>query len=355
MKDIKLAFIGCGKVANHYKNLMKQNSIKNINVVGVCDTNIDVAKNFSKNFSKQYYNDIDKMLEEIQVDLAIICSPSGAHFQQAKKLIEKKINLIVEKPLTLTVHQSEFLDKLAKEKKIMLNVAFQNRLNPAIQILKKTFQDKRFGKIVTATVRLRWCRQQEYYNDSWHGKWLSDGGVVNQQAIHHIDAFNWIVGPVDKVCSLSANQLNKLEAEDTFVAVLKLKNGGLGTIEATTAARPEDFEASISIVGEKGMAEIGGIALNEIKKWKFINPIELDKTVFKDYSQEVLSGFGLSHLILLKRIIEIISNNEDKIVISAEDSIKTTKLIHALYKSDEDKKWINLSENPISAKLGKDN
>ena len=117
MKDIKLAFIGCGKVANHYKNLMKKNSIKNINVVGVCDTNIDIAKKFSKDFSKKYYNDIDQMLEENQIDLVIICSPSGAHFYQAKKLIEKKINLIVEKPLTLTVHQSKLLDELAKEKK----------------------------------------------------------------------------------------------------------------------------------------------------------------------------------------------------------------------------------------------
>ena len=122
------------------------------------------------------------------------------------------------------------------------------------------------------------------------------GVVINQQAIHHIDAFNWIVGPVEKVCSLSANQLNKLEAEDTFISILKLDNGGLGTIEATTAARPEDFEASISIVGEKGMAEIVGIALNEIKKWKFVKPEDDDEKVFEKYSQKVPNGFGLSHI-----------------------------------------------------------
>ena len=355
MKRINLAFVGCGKVANHYKNLMLKNNISNINVSCVLDSNIDVAKKFSDSFSEKYYDNLEKMLEENKIDLIIICSPSGAHYDQAKNIINKGINLIVEKPLTLTVKQSEILDKLAKEKKVILNVAFQNRLNPAIQILKKTFEEKRFGKIITSTVRLRWCRQQEYYNDAWHGKWFSDGGVINQQAIHHIDAFNWIVGPVEKVCSSSANQLNKLEAEDTFVAILKLQNGGLGTIEATTAARPIDYEASISIVGEKGMVEVGGIGLNEIKQWKFINPINADKSVFKDYSQEVPSGFGLSHITLLKKVVEIISNNENKTVISAEDSIKTTKLIHALYKSDEENKWINLNTNPISARLGKDN
>ena len=277
------------------------------------------------------------MLSGIEIDLVIVCSPSGLHYEQSKKIIENGNNLIVEKPLTLTVHQSEALKEAALKKNVILNVAFQNRLNPAIQILKKNFEKKRFGKVVTATVRLRWCRKQEYYNDAWHGKWFSDGGVINQQAIHHIDAFNWIVGPVEKVCSLSANQLNKLEAEDTFISILKLDNGGLGTIEATTAARPEDFEASISIVGEKGMAEIGGIALNEIKKWKFVKPEDDDEKVFEKYSQKVPNGFGLSHISLLKEVINTIIKKENKTVISAEDSIKTTKLIHALYKSDEEK------------------
>jgi UDP-N-acetyl-2-amino-2-deoxyglucuronate dehydrogenase len=355
MKKIKIAFVGCGKVANHYKSLMIKNPISNIQVIAACDKNISVAKEFSKEFCENFYDDLEKMIEENKIDLAIVCSPSGMHYLQTKKIIEKGINAIVEKPLTLTVKQSEVLNNLAKEKKVLLNVAFQNRLNPAVKALKKAFSENRFGKIVTSTVRLRWCREQEYYNDEWHGKWLNDGGVINQQAIHHIDAFNWIVGPVDKVCSLSANRLNRLEAEDTFTAVLKLKNGGLGTIEATTAARPEDFEASISVVGEKGMVEVGGIALNEIKKWKFVNPIQSDKNAIKNYSIEVPNGFGLSHLILLKDLTNILVNSEKKDVVSAEDSIKTTQLIHALYKSDETKSWINLDDNPVSSRLGKDN
>jgi len=355
MQITNIAFVGCGRVAHHYKSLIISNPIKNINISAVYDLNLDVAEKFSKNFSKKYYKSLDEMLKNEKIDLAIICTPSGAHFEQAKILIEKKINLIVEKPLTLTPHQSIFLSNLAKEKKVLLNVAFQNRLNPAIQILKKNFEEKRFGKIVTATVRLRWCRKQDYYNDVWHGKWLSDGGVVNQQAIHHIDAFNWIVGPVERVCSLSANQLNKLEAEDTMVAILKLKNGGLGTIEATTAARPDDFEASISIVGEKGMVEIGGIALNVVKEWKFVDTIDSDKDIIKKYSQNVSNGMGLSHLTLLKKVLEAIINNTNKSIISADESIKTTKLIHAMYKSDEEKTWIDLDKNPLSSRLGKDN
>jgi predicted dehydrogenase len=354
-KKINTIFIGCGRVAQHYKSLLKENPIKDINICGVFDLNFEAAKKFSDGLCENYFDNFQELLKLKDLNLAIICTPSGSHFDQAKILIEKKINLLVEKPLTLKPKQSEILINLAKKNKVLLNVAFQNRLNPAIQLLKKSFEEKRFGKVVTSTIRLRWCRKQEYYNDKWHGRWHIDGGVINQQAIHHIDAFNWIVGPVQKVCSLSANQLNKLEAEDTFVAILKLENGGLGTFEATTAARPEDFEASISIVGEKGIAEIGGVALNEIKQWKFVEEKEFDKNVKKKFSEKVSTGMGLSHLPLLKKVVKTLLNHENNVIISGEDSLNTTKLIHALYKSDEENSWIYLSSNPVSSRLGNNN
>lgn len=352
---VNIAFIGCGRVANHYKLLMNSNVLKNFIVQSVCDTNLEKAKKFSEGFSKTFFDNIEAMLSQKNIDLAIICTPSGMHYAHASILINRGIDVLVEKPLTLTIHQSKNLESLADKNKVSLNVAFQNRFNPAIQILKKSFDEGRFGKIVTSTIRLRWCRYQNYYDDEWHGKWHSDGGVINQQAIHHIDTFNWILGPVEKVCSITSNQLNYLEAEDTLVAILKLQNGGLGTIEATTAARPEDFEASISIVGEKGMAEIGGIALNKIKMWKFINSIEGDADIIKKNSQDVPNGYGLSHITLLQKIIDSLLTKEKKNIISAKESILSTKLVHALYKSDETKKWVYLNEEPISQRLGKDN
>jgi|TARA_B110000438_G_C15736170_1_gene616443 predicted dehydrogenase len=354
-KEINIVFVGCGRVANHYKNLINSNNLKNFKVIGVCDVNLDKAKKFAKDFSEKFFENLEEMLNQKKIDLAIICSPSGMHYSHASILINKGINVLVEKPLTLTIHQSAKLEIMAKENKVLLNVAFQNRFNPAVQILKKNFLEGRFGKIVTSTIRLRWCRYQEYYNDEWHGKWASDGGVINQQAIHHIDALNWIVGPVEKVCAISTNRLNQLEAEDTLVAILKLKDGGLGTIEATTAARPEDFEASISVVGEKGMVEIGGIALNQIKTWKFIDKIDTDSNVIQKYSQDVPTGYGLSHITLLQKIIDSLLKEEKKNIISAKETILSTKLIHALYKSDETKKWVLLSDEPISQRLGMDN
>ena len=153
----------------------------------------------------------------------------------------------------------------------MIAVAFQNRLNPSIAYVKNLLLKKKFGKIISSSVRLRWCRYQDYYNDDWHGKWSMDGGVLNQQAIHHIDAINYLIGKIETVAAFSTKRINKLEAEDTIVSILKFKNGSLGTFEATTAARPIDLEASLAITGDKGYVDISGIALNNIKSIKYHN------------------------------------------------------------------------------------
>ena len=162
-----------------------------------------------------------------------------------------------------------------------LVVAFQNRFNKAIQYIKEAIDKKRFGKIVTSAVVLRWCRYQNYYEDGWHGTWLNDGGVISQQI--RMNALNWLIGPLRIYVHLKL-ELNKLQAEDTHVSIIKLNDGSLSTIEATTAARPRDFEASISIIGEKGMAKVSGIALNEIVEWELLKK-KSDKLIKKNYSQ----------------------------------------------------------------------
>ena len=167
-----------------------------------------------------------------------------------------------------------------------------------------------------------------------------DGGVISQQTIHHLDALQWICGEVDEVCSSSGKMLNKLEAEDTMTALTKFKSGAMGVIEATTAARPEDFEASLSIVGETGMVEIGGIALNKINTWKFVHSTAEDEKIPSDYSNEVPSGYGLSHGPLLKEIIGRLKKKYTP-PISGTDCLPTISLVHALYASDESRSWVD--------------
>ena len=353
MNRIRIVTIGCGRVAQHYKKILDSGVVSNWMMVGFYDILSDRSKYFSQHFNTESYESFESMLETAKPDLVLILTPSGLHYQHTKIAFDYGCHVLCEKPITMLPVQAEELEKIASMKNLMYGTAFQNRLNPAIVALEKALKDERFGKIITATIRLRWCRYQDYYEDGWHGTWSQDGGVINQQAIHHVDAINWLLGPIDSINATITNRLNDLEAEDTLVAIMKFKNGALGTIEATTAARPEDFEASLSVVGEKGMVLVSGIALNKIEIWEFVEPIVEDKIIPEQYSQEVETGYGISHGPLLQGIIDTLQNNKIDTLVSAKDAINTARIVHALYKSDEDQCWVKLADNPVSNRLGK--
>ena len=314
---------------------------------------IERSTYFSEHFNTKSYESFESMLEATRPDLVLILTPSGLHYQHTKIALKHNCNVLCEKPITMLPSQAEELKEIAHESRLMYGIAFQNRLNPAITALERAIKDNRFGKIITATIRLRWCRFQDYYDDGWHGTWAQDGGVINQQAIHHVDAINWLLGPIESVNATISNRLNNLEAEDTLVGIMKFSNGALGTIEATTAARPEDFEASLSVVGEKGMVLIGGIALNKIQTWKFVESLSEDELIPEQYSQEVETGYGISHGPLLQSVIGSLKSGKNDPPVSANDAINTTRVIHALYKSDEEQCWVKLADKPISCRLGK--
>jgi predicted dehydrogenase len=314
---------------------------------------VERAADFAKHYQAEAFTDYAAMLERANADLVLVLTPSGSHFTHAQRALNCGVHVLAEKPITMLPDEARELDALARAKNLMYGVAFQNRLNPAILCLQRALAARRFGKIVTATIRLRWCRYQEYYQDGWHGTWAQDGGVINQQAIHHVDALNWLMGPVHSVCASMGNRLNRLEAEDTMVAALQFDSGALGTIEATTAARPEDFEASLSVVGAEGMALIGGIALNKIETWRFVEPLPEDVNVPQRFSQVVPTGYGLSHGPLLQQVIDTLRAGEITPPIPAEQGIRTTELVHALYRSAELGQWVSLADRPLSSRLGR--
>lgn len=346
---IKVGIVGCGRVADHYVKFLKK--IPEIKIVAICDKKKQKIKYFSKIYNCEEFTNFDSMLKYCKYDLIVILTPSGMHYEHAKKALNSGFNVLVEKPITLRVSHALNLLRIAKLKRLILEVSFQNRHNLAITHLKNCLKKNKFGKIITVAVVLRWCRYQNYYNDEWHGQWKLDGGVISQQAIHHLDVLNWLVGPINELSAITTKRLNKLEAEDTIVCNFKLKNGALSTLEATTASRPRDHEASISIVGEKGIAKIGGIALNKIEIWDFIKSTKADKNVNKKFLQNFKNGYGESHYSVLKNVVKkILSKRLD--YSSTMYAIETTKLINGIYRSDEIKRSVNMRNKINSRKLG---
>ena len=353
MKILKVGIVGCGRVAQHYKTIFNKYLKSKFKIIAVADLDIEKANILGNFFKCKSYMSLIELSNNESPDLIIISTPSGDHFKSIKLSLTLGFNTVTEKPMAMTPKQCEILIKISKKNNLFFNTIFQNRFNPSIEFLKKTVNNKMIGKVITANIRLRWCRFQEYYNDEWHGTWFNDGGAINQQGIHHIDILNYINGPIAEISAFGGNRMNKLEAEDTMVAIIKFTNNSLGTLEITTAARPEDHEASIDIVSEKAYIQIGGIALNKIKNFKVFNNNKYnEKIIKKKYSENVSNGYGFSHFRYFNKVYDFLVKKTIVPPIKLRENLETTKIIHSLYTSWELNRPIALSSNAVSKKLG---
>ena len=292
---LKFVLVGCGRIANKHSELLGSEQIKNAQLVAVCDIIETKAQVLANKFSIPYYTDYHTMLQNEIVDVIVILTPSGLHAQHTIDLAQYKKHIIVEKPMALTLDDADNMIKACDDNGIQLFIVKQNRYNLPVRQLKKALDTKRFGKLILGTVRVRWCRTQEYYDqDDWRGTWKYDGGVLTNQASHHIDLLEWCMGEVESVFAKAITALVDIETEDTAIVTLKFRSGALGIIEATTAIRPKDLEGSISILGENGSVEIGGFAVNEIKHWNFKEQLEVDKDI-NSFSVNPPNIYGFGH------------------------------------------------------------
>ena len=340
MDKLKVGLLGLGRVADHHKNYLAKN--KYLKVTACCDTDKTNLKKFSIFYkSKNNFLSINDFAKSKTFDLAIISTPSGLHSLHSKILITNKKHVLVEKPAALKVGEHLKLYKLAKRKKVFYDVILQNRLNKAIVFLKKLLTNNQLGKILKVNVRVNWCRYQSYYQDKWHGKWKMDGGVICQQAYHHIDILSFLFPEIKSIYAERMNLQNKLQAEDSFVTICKLKNDILLTFEATTAIRPKDHEASVIVYGTKGYAEIGGIAMNSIKNLainrKFFN--------IKKYNENFKTGYGNSHSKVFDTVGNKILKKNLESINKFNEVEKTLSYIHNFYSASEIEKKIKFSKN----------
>lgn len=312
MKPLKFGLIGCGRIAVRHAQILS--GLDGAELSCVCDIKEERAVKFSKEYNVPWYKDYRDMLEKKEVDVVNILTPSGLHAKHAIAAARSKRHIIVEKPMALTLGDADKMIRACSESKVKLFVVTQNRHNLAVKKLKEALDSGRFGKFVMGSVRLRWCRRQEYYaQDSWRGTWAYDGGVFANQAAHHIDMLIWMLGEVESVFAKIATRLADIEVEDTGVALLKFKNGAPGVIEATTATRPRDIEGSISILGEKGSAEVGGFAMNQMNLWNFKGSLPADKEAFTKYKENPPNVYGFGHREFLKDAVRRIRNNQGSV------------------------------------------
>jgi predicted dehydrogenase len=354
MNNIKFALIGCGRIARKHAELLGNKQITGAALSAVCDIDKEKAETYGKKFNVPAYTDYNSMLKDLdnKIDAVSILTPSGLHAKHCIDISKFSKHIIVEKPMALTLEDADKMITECDKNNCKLFIVKQNRFNLPVQKLRQALDADRFGKLVLGTVRVRWSRDQNYYDmDEWRGTWALDGGVLSNQASHHIDLLEWMMGEPVSVFAKSITALVDIEVEDTAVVTLKFKNGALGIIEATTAVRPKDLEGSVSILGEKGSVEIGGFAVNEMKTWNFSNEKDDDKNVLSEYSVNPPNVYGFGHKAYYEHVIDCINNNTAQLVDGLEGR-KSLELIMAIYESIETGKEVFLKFNPEKCKLG---
>jgi len=348
----RFALVGCGRIAQRHAELLGNRQIAGAELVAVCDTQEDRARKFGVKFGIPHYTDMHAMAQREQIDVFSVLTPSGYHASHVIALARYGKHIVVEKPMALTLEDADEMVRACDRAGVRLFVVKQNRFNVPVVKLRSALEAGRFGRLVLGTVRVRWCRRQEYYDqDAWRGTWALDGGVLANQASHHVDLLEWMMGPVDSVFAKSATALVDIEAEDTAVVVLKFRNGALGIIEATTAARPVDLEGSVSILGEHGTVEIGGFAVNEMKTWKFSEPLPGDEEIRSKYSVNPPNVYGFGHQAYYEHVVDCLATSGPQLVDGLEGR-RSLELISAIYESVETGREIPLRFRPKLCRLG---
>ncbi len=349
---LKFGLVGCGRIAKRHSELLGHNQINNASLVAVCDIDEEKAKKIGEQFNVPYYTDMDEMMQKESIDVVSVLTESGYHAKHVINLAKYGKHIVVEKPMALTLDDADAMIRACDENSCKLFVVKQNRFNVPVVKLREAMDEKRFGKLVLGTIRVRWSRDQNYYDQAWwRGRWDMDGGVLTNQASHHVDLLEYMMGDVESVFAKSTTALVNIEAEDTAIVTLKFRNGALGIIEATTAVRPKDLEGSISILGETGTVEIGGFAVNKMLHWNFTHKKDGDDEVMEKYSVNPPNVYGFGHQAYYEHVVDSILNNK-KHLVDGLVGRKSLELISAIYESIETGKEVFLRFKPTKCKLG---
>ena len=350
--ELRFALVGCGRIAKRHSELLGNRQIKGAVLAAVCDVVSAKAERVGRQFSVPWFSDMHEMMKGVKVDVVVVLTESGLHAQHVIALAPYGCSIVVEKPMALTLADADEMIRACDRVGVRLFVVKQNRFNVPVVKLREALEQGRFGRLVLGTVRVRWCRTQDYYDqDPWRGTWALDGGVLSNQASHHIDLLEWMMGEVVSVFAHATTALVDIEAEDTAVVVLKFRNGALGVIEATTATRPKDLEGSISVLGENGTVEIGGFAVNRMSVWSFAQPQADDAQVMEKYSVNPPNVYGFGHQAYYEHVVDCIRNGKEQLVDGLEGR-KSLELISAIYESVETGREVNLRFQPSRCRLG---
>jgi predicted dehydrogenase len=344
LNKLKFALIGCGRISpNHIQAALDNN----LDIVAVCDIEESKMDDTIKRFNLQgikKYIDYNDMIKNENLDLIAICTESGKHGKISLECIEAGVNLIIEKPIALSLEEADAIIEKSKEKNLKVCACHQNRFNKSIQKIRSAVEENRFGRLLHGTAHIRWNRGKDYYTQApWRGTWEQDGGALMNQCIHNIDLLRWMMGDdIIEVVGITDNLMHDfIEAEDLGMALIRFANGSYGIIEGTTNIYPKNLEETLYIFGEKGTVKAGGKSVNLIEEWNFADDLDNPEEVKENYRENPPNVYGFGHNPLYSDVIDAIINDREPYV-TALDGRNALELVLAVYKSSVEGKSVKL-------------
>ena len=343
---MKYALIGCGRISPNHVVAAKNNGL---DIVALCDPISENAMDKIVKFdldtdNVRVYLDYKDMLSIEKPELVAIATESGKHAKIAIDCINAGCNVIIEKPIALSLKDADEIIEAGIRNSVKICACHQNRFNKSIKKIREAVDKNRFGKLLYGTAHIRWARNHEYYERaSWRGTWEQDGGALMNQCIHDIDLLRWMMGgDIEEVMAMTDRLTHPyIEAEDLGIALVKFSNGSYGIIEGTTNVYPKNLEETLYIFGEKGTVKAGGEAVNIIEEWRFSDYLEEPEVVKKECSENPPNVYGFGHTKLYKNVIEAIENDRQPLV-DAKAGRDALELVLAIYKAAATGKSIKL-------------
>jgi len=356
-----IAILGCGKVAHLHAKAVQ--NLKNARLAGVWSRTPKTAIMFAAQYGTTFYAEITDLVKREKIDLVIVCTPHPFHLQPVLEAVKAGANILVEKPLASTLEDSDKMIDACKKAGVKLGVISQRRWYEPVKRVKDAIEAGKIGRPVFGTINMLGWRNKNYYDaDEWRGTWkMEGGGVLVNQAPHQLDILLWFMGEIDEVFGLWTN-LNHpyIEVEDTAVAIVKFKNGGIGNIIVSNSQKPGIYGkvhvhgengASVGVQTDGGAMFIAGVPgyieppLNDIwtidgeekllEKWKDADSAHfnsIDPMVY--YMERQIEDFLLA-----------IENNSSPLV-TGEDGRRTVELFTAIYRSTRDNKPVKFPLQP---------
>jgi UDP-N-acetyl-2-amino-2-deoxyglucuronate dehydrogenase len=339
-RKIRVAVVGCGRIAaNHFKAIEAHQ--EHLQLVAVCDNDHKAMEAARNQYQVTGFTSMQEMLAKADVDLVILCTPSGLHPSQAILAARAGRHVMTEKPMATRWSDGLNMVRACDEAGVRLLVVKQNRRNATLQLVKQAMEKGRFGRIYMATINVFWSRPQSYYDSSeWRGTWEFDGGALMNQASHYVDLVDWLIGPVESVQAYIGTLARNIQVEDTATVGIRWRSGALGSVNVTMLAYPRNLEGSITILGENGTVRVGGVAVNEIQRWEFAKPEPEDEQV-KSANYETTSVYGFGHPLYYENVVKVM-RGEAAPETDGREGLRSLELLIASYLSARDGRRVAL-------------